>query len=50
MTILILSNEEMDYVMKINKHVEEYGLLMKGVNQTIKLKQLNKKVDLSACY
>ena len=33
---LIISNEEMNDIMKIVKSLEESGLLIKGVSQTIK--------------
>ena len=36
MTALIISDEEVDDVMKIVKSSEESGLLTKGVNETIK--------------
>ena len=35
-TILISSNEEMNDIMKIVKSLEESGLLIKGVSETIK--------------
>ena len=35
-TILIISNEEMNDIMKIVKSLEESGLLIKGVSETIK--------------
>ena len=35
---LIVSNEEMDDIMKIVKSLEDYGLLIKRVNETIKNK------------
>ena len=35
-TALIISNEEMEYIMKKNKSVEESGLLIKGISKTIK--------------
>ena len=35
-TTLIISNEEMDDIMKIIKSLEESGLLMKSVSKTIK--------------
>ena len=35
-TTLIISNEEMNYIMKIVKSLEESGLLIKGVSETIK--------------
>ena len=50
MTALIISNEEVEEVMKIVKSLEESGLLIKGVSETIKMKQKNKKVDFLACY
>ena len=35
-TTLIISNEKMNDIMKIIKFLEESGLLIKGVSQTIK--------------
>ena len=35
-TTLIISNKEMNDIMKIVKSLEEYGLLIKGVSGTIK--------------
>ena len=35
-TTLIISNEEMNDIMKIVKSLEESGLLIKGVSETIK--------------
>ena len=35
-TTLIISNEEMNHTMKIIKSLEESGLLIKGVSETIK--------------
>ena len=35
-TILIISNEEMEDIMKIVKSLEDSGLLIKGVRETIK--------------
>ena len=37
-TTLIISNEEMNHIMKIIKSLEESGLLIKGVSETIKMK------------
>ena len=37
-TTLIISNEEMNDIMKIVKYLEESGLLIKGIAQTIKNK------------
>ena len=36
MTTLIISNEEMNGIIKIVKSLEEFGLLIKGVSETIK--------------
>ena len=36
MTTLMISNEEMNDIMKIVKSLEEFGLLIKGVSKTIK--------------
>ena len=36
MTVLIISNEEMNHIMKIVKSLEETGLLKKSVSETIK--------------
>ena len=35
-TTLIISNEEMNDIMKIIKSLDEFGLLIKGVSETIK--------------
>ena len=43
MTKLIISNEEINDVMKIVKSLEEYGLLIKGVSETIKNETKEKK-------
>ena len=50
MTALIISNEGIKDIMKIVKSLEESGLLWKGVNKTIEMKQKNKKEDFSECY
>ena len=51
-TALIISNREMEDIMKIVKSLEESGLLIKGVSETIKneAKKRNKKVDFSQFY
>ena len=46
---LIISNQEMEDIMKIVKSLEESGLLIKRISET-KMKQKNKKVDFSECY
>ena len=48
--IFTISNEEMEDIIKIVKSLEESGLLIKGVNETIKNKTKNKKLDFSHCY
>ena len=46
-TTLITSNEEMNDIIKIVKSLEEAGLLIKGVDETIKSEAKNKKQDFS---
>ena len=36
--------------MKIVKSLEESGLLIKGINETSKMKQKNKKENFFQCY
>ena len=43
MTMQVISNEEINDVMKIVKYIEEFSLLMKGVGKTNEMKQENKK-------
>ena len=42
-TTLIISNEEMNDIMKIIKSLEESGLLIKALAKQLKMKQKNKK-------
>ena len=51
-TTLVVSNEEMNDIMKIVKSLEESGLLMKRVSKIIRkgTKQKNRKEDFSKCY
>ena len=49
-TALIISNEEMNDIMKIVKSLEESGLLIKVIVKQLKMKQKNKKEDFSVCY
>ena len=46
---VIISNEEMDDIMKIVKSLEESGLLIKELAKQLKTKQKN-KTDFSVCY
>ena len=43
MTKLIISNEEVDDIMKIIKFLEESGLLIKGFSKLLKTKQKKKR-------
>ena len=42
---LIISNEEMNDIMKIVQALEDSNILLKGVTKTTKMKQKNKKED-----
>ena len=48
-TVLIISNEEMEDIMKILKSLEESGLLIKGMSETIKNEAKELK-DFFQCY
>ena len=50
MTTLIISNEEMDDIMKIGKCLEKSGLLIKGVSETLQNEARGKKLNLLAFY
>ena len=49
-TTLIISNKEMNDIMKIVKSLEESDLLIKRVSETIKMKQKNKEEGFSVCH
>ena len=49
-TTLIISNKEMNDIMKIIKSLQEFGLLIKALEKQLKMKQKNKKEDLLECY
>ena len=49
-TALIISNEELDDIMKIVKSLKESGLRIKYFSETIKNKAKNKNVDFLVCY
>ena len=50
-TFLIISNKEMGDTTKIVESLEESGLLIIGVSETIqKITQNNKKADFLECY
>ena len=47
---LIISNHEMEDIIKIVKSLEDSGLLLKGVSETIQNDAKEKKEDLLVCY
>ena len=47
---LIVSNYEMKVILEIVRSLEDCGLLLIGVSETIKTKQNNKKEDFLVCY
>ena len=49
-TALIISNEEINDIMKIIKPLEESGLLIKGVSETIKNEAKEQKEDFPVFY
>ena len=49
-TILIISTEETNDIMKIVKSLEESSLLIKGVSETIENNRKEKKEDFPECY
>ena len=54
MTTLIISNEEMNAIMKIVMSLEDAGRLINGIRgglvEQSKMKQKDKKVDFLACH
>ena len=49
-TALIISNEEMEDIMKIVKSLEESGLLIQGISETIKNEIKEQKGGFSKCH
>ena len=49
-TILIISNDEMDDILKILKSFEDSGVLLKDVSKTIQMKLKNKEEYFLVCY
>ena len=49
-TILIISNDKMDDILKIVKSLEDSGILLKDVSETIHMKLKNKEEDFLVCY
>ena len=50
MTTLIISNDEIEDIIKIVKSLEYDGLLLKGVTEQFKMKLKIKKEDFLVCY
>ena len=48
-TTLIISNDEMEDILKI-KSLDNSGILLKGVSETIQNEAKNKKEDFLVCY
>ena len=48
-TTLTISNEEMNDIIKIDKSLEEFRLLIKDISETIK-KNIRKNEDFFKCY
>ena len=48
-TTLIIPNGEMKDIMKIVKYLEDSGLLLKGVSETIQIEVKEKKEDFLEC-
>ena len=49
-TTLIISNKEMNDIMKIVQNLEQSNILLKGVINTIKNERKNTKDNFSVCY
>ena len=49
-TTLIISNDEMEYILKIVKSLENSGVLLKGVSETIQYEAKEQEEDFLVCY
>ena len=49
-TTLIISNNEVEVIIKIVKSLEDSGVLLKRVTETVQDEVKNKKKDFSLCY
>ena len=49
-TTLIISNEEMNNIMKIVQALEDSNISLKKLLKQLKMKQKNKKEDFQGCY
>ena len=47
---LIISNDEMGDILKIVKSLEDSGILLKGVSETIQHEVKKKEEDFLVCY
>ena len=47
---LVISNQEMIDIMELVKFLEDSGLSIKGVTQTIENKTREQRLDLLVCY
>ena len=47
---LIISNDEVDDILKIVKSLEDSGLLLKGVSETIQHEVKEQREDFLVCY
>ena len=50
MATVIISNEDMNVIMKIGKSLEESDLLINGVSKTFKNEAKEQKGGFSVCY
>ena len=46
----VISNDEIDDIIKIVKSLEESGLLLEGVTETVQNEEKEKKKDFLVCY
>ena len=46
----MISNNEMEYIIKIVKSLEDSGLLLKGVTETVQNEVKEQKEDFLVCY
>ena len=49
-TTLIISNDEMDDILKIVKSLEDSNVLLKGVSETIQHEAKEQREDFLVCY
>ena len=49
-TTLMISNDEIQDILKIVKSVKDSGLSLEGVRETVKNEPKNKKEDFLVCY